>query len=100
LLQLQLNDFMGGFFFFSYRLPLEMLVLISPLLLLAFTETVPGSRVREVAFVVGASVALGFQLVGVSSKSVENIVRPVLEPGVIELCEQPEYDCTVDELLP
>jgi hypothetical protein len=100
LLQMQLNDYTGGIFFFSYRLPLEMLVLSSPLLLLSFMETVLGSRIREIAFVVGASVAVGFQVVGVSSASVEAILRPGLEPAVIGVCEQPEYDCTSDELLP
>jgi hypothetical protein len=100
LLQLQLNVYTGGIFFFSYRLPLEMLVLTSPLLLLSFTETVLGRRVRELAFVIGASVAVGFQLVGVTSMSVETIVGHFLEPAITEVCEQPEYDCTVGELLP
>jgi hypothetical protein len=100
LLQMQLNDYTGGIYFFSYRLPLEMLVLTSPLLLLSFTETVLGSRIREVAFVIGASVAVGFQVVGVSSASVETILRPGLEPAVIEVCEQPKYDCASDEVLP
>jgi hypothetical protein len=100
LFQLQLNDYRGGIFFFSYRLPLEMLVLSSPLLLISFTETVRGSRFREIVFVAAASLAVGWQLVGVTSMSVENMVRPGLEPAVIEVCEQPTYDCTVEGVLP
>jgi hypothetical protein len=100
LLQLQLNDFDGGVFFFSYRLPLEMLVLAASLLLLVFVQFVIGHRLREVAFVVGASVAIGFQLVGVTTQSVEVLIRPGLEPAVQELCEEAMYECRVEDILP
>jgi hypothetical protein len=101
LFQLQLNEFSGGIFFFAYRLPLEFLTLTAPLLLLSFVHTVVGSRLREIAFVIGASMAFGFQLLGVTSLSVEELVKPVLEPQVAEVCgETSSFDCTVEELLP
>jgi len=100
LFQLQLNEYSGGFFFFSYRLPLEMLILAAPLLLLSFTETVIGSRVKEVAFVVTASIAIGLQLLGVTLLSVDVRVLPVLEPMVVEVCGSPDIDCTPEEVLP
>jgi hypothetical protein len=101
LFQLLLNEFSGGTFFFSYRLPLEMLTLAAPLLLLSFIHTVLGSRLRELVFVIGASMAVGLQLVAVTSLSVATLVRPSLEPRVAEVCAAAEtFECTVGELLP
>ena len=100
LFQLQLNGFDGGFFFFSYRLPLEMLVMASPLLLLSFTQTVIGSRVKEIAFVVLASIAVGLQFLGVTGLSVDKRVVPVLDPLVAEVCDDPDIYCSPTQLLP
>jgi hypothetical protein len=100
LFQLQLNDFDGGIFFFSYRLQLEMLVLAAPLLLLAFMKFVAGHRLREIAFVIGASGAVGFQLLGITTQSVEAFTGPGLEPAVEQLCEAAEYECRVEDILP
>jgi hypothetical protein len=101
LLHLHLIRFSGGTYFFSYRLPLEMLTLAAPLLLLSFVHTVLGSRLRELAFVIGASMAVGLQFVAVTSLSVDTLVRPTLEPRVAEVCAAAEtFECIVDDLLP
>jgi hypothetical protein len=100
LFQLHLNHFAGGRLFFSYRLPLEMLILSAPLLLLSFTQTVRGSRFRERAFVIGVGIALGFQVVAVTYVSVERIVAPLLEPRILELCADPDFACDAEKLLP
>ena len=71
-----------------------------PLLLLSFTQTVTGSRVKEIAFVVLASIAVGLQLRGVTGLSVDKRVVPVLDPLVVEVCEDPDIYCSPTQLLP
>lgn len=100
LLQLRLNGFDGGFFFFSYRLQLELLVLGSPLLLLAFREFVIGRRWRERIFALTAAIAVSLQIVAVTYESVTEIHRADMEPRLARICAQQEPTCDAAEILP
>jgi alpha-1,2-mannosyltransferase len=62
--QLTGNDFSGGTFFYSYRLPIEALTLASPLLVLAWREWTSRTHVRRVAFAVLAVVSVAQHAIG------------------------------------
>lgn len=60
LIQLRVNNYTGGQIGISYRLPLEALVAVSPLLVLSYREWVVGRQLRAVLFwgAVGGSVVV------------------------------------------
>jgi len=58
-IQLWVNYFTGGYFFYGSRLTLETLTLCTPLFLLAWQEWTSRTRVRRAVFVVLAGYAVG-----------------------------------------
>ena len=72
LVQLRVNYFTGGYAFYGYRLPLEMLTMTAPLLILSYKEWVARDRGRQILFALGVLVAFGLQIYG-------SIFFPVVE---------------------
>jgi alpha-1,2-mannosyltransferase len=67
LIQLKAEIFTGGQSFWSYRYPLEPLVLCGPLLVLAWRRFTARTRLRRAWFGAFVAVAIGFQAVGALS---------------------------------
>ena len=65
LVQLILNPFHGGSSFFGYRLMLEPLTALSPLLILCWKYCFQGDRTRQAIFSAAAAISVSIQVVGV-----------------------------------
>ena len=64
LIQLKVEIFSGGQYFWSYRYPLETLTLCAPLLVLCWREWTARSRLRRAWFAALAVLAIGMQALG------------------------------------
>jgi alpha-1,2-mannosyltransferase len=67
IVQLKVEIFTGGQYFWSYRYPLEAITLWGPLLVLAWQRYTARTRLRRAWFGALVSVAIGFQAVGAFS---------------------------------